>query len=53
MKKKMAHVMLSVVMLLGLLFGNGSFAADKFTRQDVQIKSNGLNMAGWLYIPNG
>jgi fermentation-respiration switch protein FrsA (DUF1100 family) len=51
--KKLTHVMWSVVMLLGLLCGQGSFAADKFTRQDIKIKSNGLNMAGWLYVPTG
>ena len=28
-------------------------AADNFTRQDISIKSAGLNMAGWLYVPNG
>ena len=43
----------SAVVLLGLSLGSGSFAADKFTRQDIQIKSNGLNMAGWLYVPTG
>ena len=30
-----------------------SWAADGFERRDVKFKSQGLNLAGWLYVPKG
>ena len=30
-----------------------SWAADGFERRDVTFKSQGLNLAGWLYVPKG
>jgi uncharacterized protein len=30
-----------------------SWAADRFERRDVKFKSQGLNLAGWLYVPKG
>ena len=29
------------------------WSADNFTRQDITFKSAGLNLVGWLYVPNG
>ena len=51
--KKLTWVFVAMVTLLGLTIGQSALAADKFTRQDIQIKSAGLNMAGWLYVPTG
>jgi len=51
--KKLTHLIFCVVTLLGLLPNQSTFAADKFTRQDIQIKSGGLNIAGWQYVPTG
>lgn len=51
--KKLRNMFVAMVTLLGLSIGQSALAADKFTRQDIQIKSSGLNMAGWLYIPTG
>lgn len=51
--KKLTYGIFSVVALVTLSFSQLAFTADKFTRQDIQIKSGGLNMAGWLYVPTG
>jgi len=39
--------------ILALFCSTAARAADNFARQDVAIQSAGLNLAGWLYVPNG
>lgn len=43
--------LLAVILFLGLAAGHAS--AQKFDRQDVTFKSQGLNLAAWYYVPRG
>ncbi len=42
-----------LAVIAGLAFTLPAAAADNFTRQNVTFKSAGLNLSGWLYVPNG
>jgi uncharacterized protein len=40
--------------LIGIFFlVFSSWAADTFDRRDVKLRSQGLNLAAWLYVPKG
>jgi uncharacterized protein len=41
----------SLIGIFFLIFS--SWAADTFDRRDVKFKSQGLNLAAWLYVPKG
>src|SRR5262245_2080683 len=43
----------SVVAVLAFCAAPSVWSADNFTRQDITFKSAGLNLVGWLYVPNG
>ena len=43
----------SVIAVLAFCAAQSAWPADNFTRQDITFKSAGLNLVGWLYVPNG
>jgi hypothetical protein len=43
----------SLAVMAALCIAQPAGAADNFTRQDITFKSAGLNLVGWLYVPNG
>jgi dipeptidyl aminopeptidase/acylaminoacyl peptidase len=45
------YLLWSTIGIFLLVFS--SWAADGFDRRDVKLKSQGLNLAGWLYVPKG
>jgi len=47
------HAFTVVVSLLALCVAHSAGAEDSFSRKDVSFKSAGLNLVGWLYVPDG
>jgi fermentation-respiration switch protein FrsA (DUF1100 family) len=45
--------LLSSMLQIPAVSSQSGGAADNFTRKDVTFKSAGLNLVGWLYVPNG
>ena len=43
----------SVAVVVAFCAAQSVWSADNFTRQDIIFKSSGLNLVGWLYVPNG
>src|SRR3989441_7249735 len=39
--------------LLAVCFAHSAGAEDSFSRKDISFKSAGLNLVGWLYVPDG
>src|SRR5262245_3581591 len=42
-----------LALVAGLSLALSAAAADNFPRQHAPFKSAGLNLGGWLYVPNG
>ncbi len=47
------RILLLITVTLVALLSQTAQSADNFTRRDIAIKSVGLNMGGWLYVPSG
>ena len=43
----------SMAAVVAFCAAQSGWSADNFTRQDITFKSAGLNLVGWLYVPNG